>query len=299
MSNELETIKIERRPKEYFEEEIAVRGYRFSLSDIEEVYTELSRINHELGQRMVASLHKDENATLAEWENYKLRLLDDAFRLTITFTGQDDVRIYAEDAAVFRSENLPKQIKSIYITNSIAYQRNARMELPRNRVEAVFDFSKPPLLEADSILSEATPNISEVRINADDISFIRSVQQVVDAKVKRSKTWYGMLHIDFAYDLGLWLFALPITLVAATHYMDQFLPISSEYASYRWALFIYLFGTFLLVYRFVTSYAKWAFPVNVLTENKDRALKHRLAIAGISGWICYKLADVGAGLFLP
>lgn len=46
----------ERKPIEFFEETIFIRGCRFSLMDIREFYLELSNINQEFGQGIVAEL---------------------------------------------------------------------------------------------------------------------------------------------------------------------------------------------------------------------------------------------------
>lgn len=156
----------------------------------------------------------------------------------------------------------------------------------------MLDFSKPALLDPNPVLSEATPNDSNVSINADDMSFFRAVQRVIDTKVTSKRTWYGSLHKNFTYDFGLWLFALPLALFLATYYMDQILHSESTFASYRWAFFIYATGMVLIGYRFLTSYAKWAFPVNVLVDNKDTAWGHRLAIGSAGAWLFYKLAGI-------
>lgn len=37
----------------------------------------------------------------------------------------------------------------------------------------------------------------------------------------------------------------------------------------------------LLTYRALFGYIKWAFPVNILEENKDRATGHRLMLGAI------------------
>jgi len=37
----------------------------------------------------------------------------------------------------------------------------------------------------------------------------------------------------------------------------------------------------LISYRALFGYIKWAFPVNILEENKDRATRHRLMLGAI------------------
>jgi len=81
--------------------------------------------------------------------------------------------------------------------------------------------------------------------------------------------------------------------------MAKFFPEGGDLGSYRWAFFIYATGMMLLLYRFLTGYAKWAFPVNVLTENKDTAWKHRIALGGAITGLFSKMVDVIWGLFVP
>ena len=63
-------------------------------------------------------------------------------------------------------------------------------------------------------------------------------------------------------------------------------------------MFIYLTGLMLIAYRLLTSYAKWAFPVNVLADNKDTALKHRLALGAIFTWLFYQVASTLYGFIV-
>ena len=147
------------------------------------------------------------------------------------------------------------------------------------------------MFDPNPIVSEATLNGSSININANDISFFRAVQQIVDTKLANRRTRYSFLHKNFVYDLGLWGFVLPAVLLLSTIYMDRLLPVSSQFPSFMWPFFIYVVDTMLVVYRMLSSYTKWAFPVNVLTENKDVAWRHRVAIGGIATFLFYKLAD--------
>lgn len=66
-----------------------------------------------------------------EWSEYKNWLLEDAFRLTVSITGQRDQHVYAESADVSTSENLPRRIKRIFFNNITAYRRHANGEHPK------------------------------------------------------------------------------------------------------------------------------------------------------------------------
>lgn len=299
MSNNAIATTPSSKTLEWFEQVIPIRGCKLSFEIIGDIYRELSRINTEFGQKLVASLEKDPEMTAEEWAKYKENLLDDAFRLTISITGDGDQRIYAESVDGFSSDNLPKQIKRIYFTNITAYKRNANRVEPANKIQVTLDFGKPVLLDPNHFVSSATPNESQVKISGDDISFVRAMQQVIKSKLTNQRTWYGVIHKNFAYDLGLWVFALPLALFFASYYADTFLPENSKWGPYKWAFFIYSTGMMLLAYRFLISYAQWAFPVNILAENKDTAWKHRLVLAGALSWFGYKAVDIIYGLIVP
>jgi hypothetical protein len=61
----------------------------------------------------------------------------------------------------------------------------------------------------------------------------------------------------------------------------KFFPSNGSHSSFRVAFYIYGIGIGLILYRFLYSYLRWAFPVNVLKENKDTATKHRTFFAAI------------------
>lgn len=296
MTEVTKIVPSNRRTFEWYEKRIPVRGRKMTLSSISDLYTELSKINIEVGKKEISALEKDPKLSDEEWTEHKEKLLDDAFRLTITITSDGAPRIYTENIDIFTSKKLPKKINQIFFTNVTAYRRNSNQADPANTIDVNFDFSKPILLDPDHIVSSATPNESNVSIRGNDITFVHASQHVAESYLSTRGTWYRMIHKNFAYDLGLWFVALPFALLFTTYNMDKLLPVSSEFSSYRWAFFIYSFGIMLFAYRVLNSYAQWAFPVNILVENKDTAWRHRTALGLVVGWLGYKAADILFGL---
>lgn len=275
-----------------FEETIPIRGCKLSLESIKKFYLDLERINQEFGQSVVSQMIRQPEISDKDWEQYKELLRQDAFRLTITITGDRNQRVHGESSEVFSSENLPSRIDHIYFTNLTSYRRNADGSNPINELHVNLDFKKPELLDPAPLVSEATPNNSTVFIQAANISFSNSIRDAVEDKLNSRKNWFGFLHKNFSYDAGQWFVALPIILVLSTFYMEKWFVDGSTYAPYKWAFFIYASGLLLVAYRFLISYAKWAFPVNVLAENKDASWRHRLALGGIGTWTFYEVVDV-------
>lgn len=284
-------LPAERSIVSWFEERVPVRGCKMSLADIKHVYRELTTVNQRFGRDVISTVTQLDGESHVQWEARKEFLLNDAFCLTVSIIGEKEQLIYGESADVFDREDLPNPIKTVYFNNITAWKRHASDSQPPNRLEVVLDFGKPPLLDPFSVVSEPTPNDGRVTVRADDMTYFHAVRRVVDTELFRRRTWYSYIHRSFAYDAGIWLLALPAGLIVATYYMEAWFPRGSSWEPYRLAFFVYAIGIVLLGYRFLNSYMKWAFPVNVLTDNKDKSLKHRLAIGGVLAWLFYKATD--------
>ena len=262
-----------------------------SLVDIKGIYEELSEINKSFVRDEITKLRPDPNTNEADWEEVKERLFQDTCCLTVSILGESDQRMYGENAGIFEGGNLPNPIRTVYFNNLTAWRRNASNSDPRNRIEVLLDFSKPQLLDPNPILSEPTPNESRVTLCAADMTYYHAVRQVIDTKLLNRRTRYAPIHRSFVYDAGLWLIALPLGLIVASHYRDQWFPVGGHLEAYRWAFFLYALGVVVLGYRLLNGYVKWAFPVNVLSDNKDKSLQHRIVLGAIVLWLVYKFAD--------
>ena len=151
-----------RKPVEWFEEAIPIRGCKLSLDDVTQLYRELSAINRNFGEHIISMLKREEGSTEKQWHDRKAFLLNDAFCLTVTIRGQRDQQMYGETPEIFRSPDLPHPIKSVYFNNVTAFARHANGTEPENRLELLLDFGKPELLDPNPLVSEPTPNRSEV-----------------------------------------------------------------------------------------------------------------------------------------
>ncbi|MCY4169601.1 MAG: hypothetical protein OXE82_15095 [Rhodobacter sp.] len=191
---------------------------------------------------------------------------------------------------------MPEPVKSIYFTNLTAWHRHAGNAYPPNQIEVHLDFGKPDLIDPHLLLSGPTPNDSNVSVRAQDMTYFRAVQQVVKERLLNRQTWYSPIHRSFAYDVGVWAVALPAGLILATYYMERWFPVGSELEGCRWAFFLYALGMALICYRFLASYMKWAFHVNVLIGDTDTALRHRIALGAIFSGLAWKVVDVISNL---
>lgn len=276
----------------WYEQRTPVRGCYLTLDDIRILYRELAEINTQFGKTLISSLKKDDETTEEEWLARSTALLKNAFALTVTINGKHDFKLNDEREDIFIRDDLPFPIKSIYFTNVTAWRRNANDEFPRNAFEVFLDFEKPPILDPSPLVSAPTPNQGHVTVQASDMTYFRAVQQVISAKLLSKKTRYAFLHKPFIYDLGMWALILPVSLIVSTYAVGRSILEDPDLEPYRWALLAYGTGLLLMAYRFLVGYTKWAFPVNVLAENKDTALKHRLAITTLVVSFVYKIAEV-------
>ncbi|WP_152536174.1 hypothetical protein [Mesorhizobium loti] len=262
-------------------EQIPIRGCQFDLSRIKAAYREFNNINSREGDRMIAALKKPVDVTEEEFKENNIALKKRAFRVTVSIVGFDDETAFGDTEAIFDAKTLPSPIASIFFTNTTAFRPEANGNEPNNRFSVLLTFDKPPILDPNPLVSAPTVNNSNVEIYADELTYIRAVQTVVRDKLLKSRKWYAFIHQKFIYDFGLWFIALPYSLFMIARAVDLYLPVGGPYSGYRWAAIVYGCGISLMIYRCLTGYVKWAFPVNVLTENKDTATSHRLIFAGI------------------
>lgn len=261
-----------------YSRKIPIRGYLLSLDDIKLIYRELDLLNREQGKKAISTLTIQEKESEEQFSERKKFLLNDAFKVTVSIIGYEGEVFYGENEKIFESNQLPKPIKTIFFTNQTAYAEHANGEPPPNSFSFWFHFDKPPVFDASIHVSAPTQNSSEVTINAEEVGFFRAVESIVKSKLNVSKRWYSFIHERSSYDIGLWFIFMPLTLYWATVFTDYVLPEQGEHATFRIAFFIYCLGLSLLLYRLVFEYLKWAYPVNLLVENKDRAMRHRIVI---------------------
>ena len=251
------------------------------MPQIKAVYRELATLTKKEGERIVASLVKPEDMSEEDFTKRNQLLKDDAFRITVSIIGFDGQTAYRESEDIFDSNNLPLPIKTVFFTNENSYKRHSNGEEPENRFSLWVSFDKPPLFDPNPLVSAPTPNLSKVRIWAKDVGYFRAAQNIVSNKIRSDKKWYSFIHEKFAYDIGLWFIWLPYALYWVTIYLDYFFPSDGIHASFRIGFYIYGLGSSLLIYRALFGYMKWAFPVNILEENKDPATRHRLMLGAI------------------
>ncbi len=173
------------------------------------------------------------------------------------------------------------QLKKYFLPTKIPIKTWRVATYLPNGFQLWIDFDKPPLFDPNPLVGQPTVNTSNAKLRARDITYFRATQNVFNTLANKHRHWYSAIHDKFAYDIGLWLIGAPYILYMVTVYCDRFLPSSGPHSSFRVGFYIYGIGVGLMLYRLLYSYLRWAFPVNVLKENKDTATKHRTFFAAI------------------
>lgn len=274
-------IKEARSDIQWYEDDIPLRGCQLNLQQVKAAYRELATLTKKEGDRIIGSLVKPEELNDDDFVKRNEFLKKDAFRITVSIVGFDKQTTFGDTEEIFDSKNLPLPIRTIFFTNSNSFKRHSNQTEPPNRFSVWMHFDKPPLFDPNPLVSEPTRNFSQALIYAEDVGYYRAVQTIISKKLGSHKKWYAFIHERFAYDMGLWFFALPYSLYWITIYVDYLFPSDGKNASFRVAFYIYGLGLCILAYRALFSYIKWAFPVNILEENRDQATRHRITLGAL------------------
>lgn len=268
-----------------------------SLADVKTIYQRLLPILEEQAEIEIAAVAKLPNQTEEEFESYKTRARNEAFKITFTLGGRGGVQLFG-DESIFESPQKPDKIESIYFTNITAY-RSFCGTAPLNQFELNLDFSKPALLDSRNGVSAPTPNLSNLTVQGNRTAWMGGISDAVINMCKDRRTRRGWIHRGFVYDAGLMLLALPFALYVcwkASPLVSRYLePVHGVISG---GMYVYLFFVVIWAYRALFGYTKWAFPTAELTDNKDGSLTHR-AIWGaiVLGLVGNVLWEIGRSLF--
>jgi len=229
----------------------------------------------------LARTSRRENQSEEEFAAFKERARQQAFRITITVADRDGASLFGDTSAILSAPNRPDPVGSIFITNKTSYHRFAGA-VPINFFELNLDFSKPPLFDAQRLVSAPTPNASNLTVQGDRDAWIAAISEAVFGVVQKRKTSSNWLHRGFIYDLGVLLLGMPFALYLCWRLhsvIDRIFNGMNEFVVGGAYVFLVLLA--LNFYRGMFGYAKWAFPTMELTDNRDKAAAHRAVLGAI------------------
>lgn len=275
--------------------EIPIRATRLSLADVVRVYERLERVLKEQALIEVAAVNRRPDQTEKQFDEWKRVAEREAFKTTVSIIGRDGTSLFGDSVSVFSSAILPKRIDRIYLTNMTAYRAFAGTA-PTNFFELMLDFSKPPLLDANTFVSSPTPNISLLTVQGNRDSWVAAATDAVLGITSVNKTRRGWLHRSFIYDAGLFSVGLPIALYICWM-LSGFInsQLSNVHSVVAGAAYIYVVLASLVGYRALFGYTKWVFPTMELTDNKDSDITHRTVLGtiviGLAGRVLYDVIN--------
>jgi hypothetical protein len=272
-----------------YEDIIPLKGGKFSLKDVASLFSDFRDLTIKEGEVIVGGLVREKGKSVKDFEDYKKRVKIDAFRVTVSINGFDGQTRFGDSKDLFSRDDLPKPIKSIYFTNINSFKREANGSEPRNRFECWIHFEKPPLFDPNPLVSEPTSNASRILVQAEDSAYFKAAQKIANDFDNNTKHWYRAIHKGFSYDVGLWFLWVPFSLFKISQWIEGLPYTPAETSIFKIALGFYLFVLCLMLYRAFVGYVKWAFPVNVLIENNDAAVRHRVILGALVATILYSV----------
>lgn len=246
-----------------------------SWTDIKLIYERLTKLVSAEADREIGGIQRPVDKGEEEFAEEMRVLRARAFRITVTINGRGGETLYGDEVSVFDSPNRPHYVNAVYMTNVTAYQGVAGHR-PDNAFELFLDFSKPPLLDANTFVSSPTPNNSNFSIEASSDAWVAAASEAIDGVMRNKKIQRALIHRAFSYDFGLFFLAIPGTIYVSSRVAPAIEQVSHGQIFLSAGIYIYLFFFMLYLFRVLFGYTKWAFPTVELVENPDHALRHRV-----------------------
>jgi hypothetical protein len=255
-----------------------------SISDVQQMFDRLLIQVRDQADLEIAALLKPENESEEDFLKRKAEIKSNVFRVTVNVNGEKS-SIFGDEVSIFTSANRPVKIISIYMTNITAYQ-GAVKQKPINNFELLIDFSKPPLLDAERLVSSPTPNNSHLNIEGERDAWVAAVSDAVLGVTENRRTKRSLIHKGFSYDTGLLILGVPLALYfcwKASGVISEIFSNTNEFVVS--ACYVYIFLVCVWMYRILFGYTKRAFPTVELSENKDASGTHRVVWGGQFAWV--------------
>ena len=253
---------------------IPLKGISISIEDVRRIVERLLPHVEKEGHREVDRLLKfgpDDKERRMQLDFDR----EQAFRITVTIFGRDGESLFGYGMETFDSPNIPTPIESIFITNSTAYQTVTGRNI-LNNFSLNLDFSAPPLVDNNNPVSNPTPNFSHLTVEGDRNAWVPLIQDSVMDVIGKKLNRRSLVHAAFVFDIGLWLLGFPVAIYScwrSSKFVEAYLGVHSQFIAA--AAYVYIVFFVLTLYRVVFGYTKWAFPIVELTDNEDRAKRHR------------------------
>ena len=257
--------------------EIPLGSYALSLDSVRKIFAGLNEIVDEQKSIELAALQRQPDVTEEKFEAYKSFAAENAFKVTVNVVRADGSETIGNTIDVFDQAPNEAAISTVYMSNKPAYQLVANTE-PTEYFQLLLDFSQQPILDAGTFVSSPTQNDSSLTIGGRRDGWIAGVERVITKHIDRRFPIRRFFHGAFVYDIGLLVVGAPFAFYICWLFTAAVQSVFNEPSGVLVvAAYVYLFFAGVWAYRLLFSYARWAFPVAELTDQKTRPRRHRLA----------------------
>jgi hypothetical protein len=212
--------------------------------------------------------------TLEIYEENKKKLKEE-FKLFLTVTGSDGIKLNGAISTIFDSPNYPDLVQSVFFDSSCSLRVNYD-HTPKNQCILYLDFSRPEVLNFTLLPSQETPNGSNIAVQGHDTTWVNGVYYEFDQFIKIHPSTLEWLHQHSSYDLLLFIIGLPLGFWCC-YRASEIVQNLSQSAFLQAAVYTYIFLLALVVFRILFHYARWIWPLVEYQHPKNQSLIHRIA----------------------
>lgn len=254
---------------------IPLGSISLTLSSVRRMWRELNEVVSEQGEIELARLVKPTDQSAEEFETYKENARRDTFKILGTVEFENGDAVHDTDPEIVKVEDEGPRIRVIHLSNITPYQQTVGVR-PEHAFEVIIDLRTPALFDAGSVLSEPTPNNTSLAISGNRPGWQGGLEAVVRRNITRRRPIRTWFHGGMIYDLFLFVVALPLALYACwvfEPFVSKWLGLTSPVVV--GAAYLYIALSAIWIYRFMFSYAKWAFPFTEIIDQNSSPARHR------------------------
>jgi hypothetical protein len=243
------------------------------IEGIKKVYLELNSALKELKQQHKQDVQNRGISIEDELDAH----INNSYQLNVSIIWEGGAKLNRlGDQNIFESLNASHKIQSINFDSKISYRMLNPGNEPPNSIVLHLDFSQPLILEWRTSISGPTLNNSILTTQGNDYSWQAGVEKRVFEVINNYKNRRTFLHKPFSYDIILYFLVLPLAFYEAAKFSPFIENNMSIHSSFFGNLgYAYFFLSFLILYRLLYGFGKYAFPPFELDNQKSKSLKWR------------------------
>lgn len=165
---------------------VPIAAFRMKRDDLKRLYQIINNKQVEYRDKLLGNLFKVPPESDEGFAERKLKV-HDAFVTSVSVTGLDGEIVTGNNEAFFESPNVPEQLRSVFISTKSVPQAMINLT-PICNVVVFLDFSRPPILDFNTLPTLPTPNESNFAIFADNESWFMSTNAKLTQFFSERKT---------------------------------------------------------------------------------------------------------------